>query len=105
MTPPVPSSSLSAQYGGRQRYGRWTACASSSLHRCPLPDVSIHDIRQFTTNPNGDSPLVGRMVNTGGIVTTAAYASGYTGCRTGTVPGAASTCSTTRTLRPGDSVT
>ena len=41
----------------------------------PTPDVSIHDI-QFTTNPNGDSPLVGQMVNTGGIVT-AAYASGY----------------------------
>ena len=41
----------------------------------PTPDASIYDI-QFTTNPNGDSPLVGQMVNTGGIVT-ATHGSGY----------------------------
>lgn len=41
----------------------------------PPADVSIYDI-QYTTNPNGDSPLVGQLVNTGGIVT-ATHGSGY----------------------------
>ena len=33
-----------------------------------IPAASIYDI-QFTTLPNGDSPLLGQTVNTGGIVT------------------------------------
>lgn len=41
----------------------------------PPTTVSIHDI-QFTTNPNGDSPLVGQTVNTGGVVI-AGNSSGY----------------------------
>ncbi|MBK9073994.1 MAG: carbohydrate binding domain-containing protein [Flavobacteriales bacterium] len=40
-----------------------------------IPDASIYDI-QFTTIPNGDSPLNGQTVNTGGIVT-ASYADAY----------------------------
>ncbi len=33
-----------------------------------IPTVTIHDI-QYTTNPNGDSPFNGQVVNTSGIVT------------------------------------
>jgi len=40
-----------------------------------IPDASIYDI-QFTTLPNGDSPLNGQTVNTGGIVT-ASYVDAY----------------------------
>lgn len=40
-----------------------------------IPTVTIYDI-QFTTIPNGDSPLANQTVNTGGIVT-ASYADGY----------------------------
>lgn len=40
-----------------------------------IPAASIYDI-QFTTLPNGDSPLLGQTVNTGGIVT-ASYADAY----------------------------
>ncbi len=40
-----------------------------------IPNASIYDI-QFTTLPNGDSPLNGQTVNTGGIVT-ASYADAY----------------------------
>ena len=40
-----------------------------------IQDASIYEI-QFTTLPNGDSPLNGQTVNTGGIVT-ASYAGGY----------------------------
>ena len=41
----------------------------------PFRDASIYDI-QFTTLPNGDSPLNGQTVNTGGIVT-ASYTGAY----------------------------
>jgi hypothetical protein len=40
-----------------------------------IPDATIHEI-QFTTLPNGDSPLNGQTVNTGGIVT-ASYTGAY----------------------------
>lgn len=40
-----------------------------------IQDASIYDI-QFTTLPNGDSPLNGQTVNTGGVVT-ASYANAY----------------------------
>jgi hypothetical protein len=40
-----------------------------------IESASIYDI-QFTTLPNGDSPLIGQTINTGGIVT-AAYTGGF----------------------------